>query len=1742
MKNLWNKHKKLIVGGIGAAMAAAIVIGQTANTELEAEAATGILSSMNDYLTNITSSTDANVKNKFTILEIVPETDDREYQEMGAFVKKNNDAQEPWDAMVSGYFNRFSNSGQWNWYRDAISSESVSRKERMDALLEMRLLGIVKKTGVTVGGHTTQQVDYPVYANWNGTQPIFTEGFTPNDLSEAVPDNKYTFAYGNYAQNVENKGAYKLEVGYILGDDGYIYYRGAAAVNPEGDTDAAAHYTIDDQDTDDDQNDQDNTDSNTDTSNDGSDQNTDDSSESVSANSFERTAAVGTEEVTLDDSLESGEPVQQQDVEPTVDERPVLDQSNDTFRNLGADAFNRNYSYYLNQFLPVMDTDTQVPTDWSLAYYRKGNTVSGKTLAYNPIPDGVIYCGDTMDGNLDFTPDENGRYWGFSQVTSYYITNQNAKFYNSDWFKAFVFGDRFSGINITVNTIKASDVEESDITSANLIYISGTSSAFYTAKADLKESAFMALYNNNVIGHKALIMDYDSCSGNPITSDSNNIDKLAALLWQADQKGVPAANSNYTKYFNINTGAISDVNALLKDASFFENMRASILTGVKGNFVTGNVYVYDHYRDLFKNSKSMVDAHDLFLNGDFASSYKESVYSEAFGSVYAYIQNNNSVHTDFAIADDVVTPALVIQYILSTNGDNVSFVKSSISVLEIQPTAAFKYNAYNMESDQYDFCKKAVQNNRDKFIHDYINPEWVEEGKQGYVSFDSMTVSEFVCRNENIGEKYDMIYIGSQFYSNINHSDSKKNIYYHNYMTDAKSWDIVNDKEVKYTITKYNDTAMTGMVYYNIGDLHVMNSDGGKYSNTPVEKIGVYLDTENEYSVKETRYSGIDLNTEKLEQLKVYLDAGHPIVVAGDLMCADKSGNSYCVNPTRRDVGNNTTKWDRGRIDNSSKMYELFQYALHHTYNGDTGKYVVEGTNMALNDSRISSNKYENFISESDVERNLTSWETIYGYLNTPKLYLDISAMPTAYTYELKTVKDKTNTNRTVINPETVTYLEPDEDGTTNLEYEFTISGVSASNTNYKYNIRLYVDVNSDGKYSNDEECDDAVVTEAATGREMDTDEDGRYQLEEGVAYKLKREVPSTYMGIIPWCLRAELSSDSRIQTNEIGYTCVKAKKKEVIKILQIMLYDNQNNLQNDILNEGKYNNRFGVFIENLADYDVKVISLPMKTFVQQYVDSGYKEDAMGFYNSYNFETKYPGAGKGVDMLLLGFGDAWPAKYVTDAYAQQSIRKFAETGRPVLLCHDFLMYSNTYSQAKNLRDVFGMDRYGVTSGLQQLKKGDGHGSYPWNDAATDADARWNKAGQEAERSGYQVAYMPDTERTVLSRATQGFSDAIQLRYPGGSNNALKGSYSPLANVNNIQGEWYIDQLNSGRLTEYPYHIAKSFQTSRSHAQYYQLNIESDADQDGNSDLSVWYVLSKNKDSKVRMSDSIFPTAFYSATPGDGINNYYIYNKGNVTYTGAGHGEITQEEEIKLFINTLLAAYTAAEQAPEVKFFETQYSTSNELKNVAIPYDSTVTKKLDDDGNATASVDSSIIYNKTKNDYEYKFVDPNVNDHVADKDKTAVYFRTTDSNFKKGIKHMSVTFWLEVKEAVGTNFIMSDNSTQVVQKRTIDGIDRNVVRLTIKMYDPADPNHEIPHEMFLNEDGSVKVASDLRSGKMYMMYLPLAYLNDKGVLSIYAESKTFFENKTTFGATIIEENPYVGYGKLDITKVDLLKLD
>lgn len=486
-------------------------------------------------------------------------------------------------------------------------------------------------------------------------------------------------------------------------------------------------------------------------------------------------------------------------------------------------------------------------------------------------------------------------------------------------------------------------------------------------------------------------------------------------------------------------------------------------------------------------------------------------------------------------------------------------------------------------------------------------------------------------------------------------------------------------------------------------------------------------------------------------------------------------------------------------------------------------------------------------------------------------------------------------------------YVNGSDSSYRTLRYRFYIE--DHSDTNKTYRINLYIDMNADGKYE--------PLVENVGGLIL-LDEDGyavaENNLKAGVNYTLYHNLEESFYGIIPWKLEIIDQSNTDNRDSMINYCALKGAEasKIHINVLQIMA-DSGNNLN---LAE---HSLFQKYTDNLNDYILHMKSITISDYEALCGNGTYRyiledrneisNNIKNAYGSYEWEDYDHDGLFNVDILILGFADIY--KDIANENALRNLEEYIDKGNTVLFTHDTTsfcnlpsgIYSSTdylhwgYQINKRFRETLGMDRFGVTS----------YGNEEQRIAA----------GKDYTTDGY----------------IQGYSDTILNRM------SLPGQYFSNPNFptdRNIDDQ-YVTRVNNGQLTLYPYEIDRRFQVAVTHSQYYQLDLECD-------DIVVWYCLSDNiKDASGKGA------GIYSSTPNDARNNYYIYSKGNIIYSGMGHSAISENPgnssavmEMKLFINTLLAAYSAA-----AKNLEIEVTNSN--------------KSMDADGNYYVYVDYD-IYN------------------------------------------------------------------------------------------------------------------------------------------------------------------------------------
>lgn len=1349
-----------------------------------------------------------------------------------------------------------------------------------------------------------------------------------------------------------------------------------------------------------------------------------------------------------------------------------------------------------------------------------GNTTEDKDvykyekIAYQGgIPEGVTFVGGSKDGNLDFTflPNQTDIYYGYTVDKIVYLNN-NRWYRVGNWIKEYVLGDAELGCQVTYEHRTLDALTEADIQNADLIYLSGTAAEYKEAGLDMNPALVKEIYNQSAIYHKAVIMDSTIYSGG--AEGFTNLDKLALLLWQDDQKlvsswdscssyfiekpadpGAPADDTEAEKEY-----LIDNINALLGTNDVFSTLQSTMVTGYNGTFAVNNIYVYNHHFSDFQSSKLAAfqrNALDNIANGDLNSIFTATAANGGFQSVLAYIKLNNEKITTGKMSEGYVTPAIAIQYILCYRGEDLALAKSAYAVLEIQPTKQFKFNS-GLESKDYTLETPEVKENRSAFIRDCLNEDIVKSGNQELVTFDSVTVDAFNTMQTDVLTSYDVVYIGAlhtAYYEHVEGTSAAIEL----------GTGFVHHDDA--SIPTYNDDGMDGCVYFNYGDM-----------------------IENNW--KEA-YSSRDLTEAKLLELKDYLQKSGLIIVDEDLMKSIEKGNTV-INPTKVNSAS-TAHYDNGRMDDSSNMYELFTFARGGSVSGQDAVY------------------YGNLVSEGDLKNSIVKKADLTSYLNRERLSMLFTTKPSEYTYA------ENDSGLMTI----VTYQAADRtDGKYYLDYEFVINNTAAvADAAEFYEVHLYQDMNADGRFDAAEEKFDYSVTLAADGTPAlngkDADGVTHYSLNGGVAYKLRRQVPSDEGGIIDWCLKVEKINDRNIYCQETGYTAIKPREKKYINILQIMP-DSANGLENLRETDILYRFLHSLAVEDQYEITIRSVSASQfqrdtQNYYTRYRANFESDEALwqDYFN--NFErTASDNAGyttqqieadedkpMAVNMLILGFSNFNGSQF-TVAHPVNAIRSYMDTNKPVLTSR-YVVSPNISVTDPNrtlnysFLSYFGQDRYGYTNPL-----------YNRAESNVNTDNFYNRTEQLAyntyigprEAANNAVAYMPNSARALSYLIPIGYTNAYRARQRTDASilsgdyayintqpvKSLYGSNDPTA----IGNYMYVDKMNEGQISHYPYVLNDQLLISRVMEPYFQLDLDTDSDGDGNSDIVVWYTMG---DVANGAGTVLADGGVYSSTPGDGINNYYVYNYGNVTYTsfGSGFNESTHtKDDAKLFVNTLIAAYEAGLVNPTVSYYETADSNASMLESIAVPYDVNVT------GNNT--IDSSIQMNETGTDYLYKFVNPNTNPETAPSG-TKAYFKVQDSNLVKGDKTCKVEFYLGVEDTSNHRYLWPDGTiSDILNIQLSDNTVVSVVRIPIDIY-RADFSAKVG-----TSNGNAALNPRLEVGMMYGFYAPMSYLNDNGAAEIYIQADTSYRVLSSSTGQYVDRPLGTAYDMFTMIKQDLLKLD
>lgn len=463
------------------------------------------------------------------------------------------------------------------------------------------------------------------------------------------------------------------------------------------------------------------------------------------------------------------------------------------------------------------------------------------------------------------------------------------------------------------------------------------------------------------------------------------------------------------------------------------------------------------------------------------------------------------------------------------------------------------------------------------------------------------------------------------------------------------------------------------------------------------------------------------------------------------------------------------------------------------------------------------------------------------------------------------------------------------------LRFKFKINAPAGTT----YNVKLYVDGNTDGIFKEGQEDVGATVYRIEGGSKVPHSG----VLEAGKTYAVDRPVIDR-IGSVVWKL--DLVKDGKVYASIDGVSAIKADASEEkdIVVLQIEPKSADKISLKLPKNQAEAETLGGVselFFEKVKD--INGMDLSFVRMQESEIKAQILNDGDYLYKNY-------------DMLVLGFADTYDG--VSDDLVLTKIQEFIDYGKAVLYTHDTssgIGANQTTDFPKwgeqvtlKYREMFGMDRYGA---LGFVKTGT---------ATSDKDIPYQPVAGSPQLTSI---YKSSADNRAL---IQGVANGMLYRtlypsmfagssYPGEPYPTGSGNRYHDANVNTKK----VSRVNRGAITEYPYSIDEEIVVAKTHPQYYQLDMEKE-------DIVVWYCLAEEGTGLTPDTGLDYQNAYFGITPNDVRNNYYIYNIGNVTYSGMGHMPYYAdpldmqkcEAEVELFVNTFVAAYRAAAKGVEVK--------------------------------------------------------------------------------------------------------------------------------------------------------------------------------------------------------------------------------
>lgn len=1096
-------------------------------------------------------------------------------------------------------------------------------------------------------------------------------------------------------------------------------------------------------------------------------------------------------------------------------------------------------------------------------------------------------------------------------------------------------------------------------------------------------------------------------------SDLDNAVKAREIL-EALKVDVPKdlSSKNYKKYVNVTSMSVKEFNTRNDElTATYDLIYFGVNTGYQYLSPSGKTKGRTKYND------SSMDG--LVYTGIGDKYTIQQAYGGLAASDYEWV-GGSSDNGEYRISAYIDS-----KYGLDANGNGN---KQGTNIICYATTQKFKINSestYNgeeivtIEKNNLYVGVKTEGKSSDSEING-INVELRNKNNSNYSRWIKHNNSDGTVTFENYGYR---IKTGRAYCLDLNQgvAQNMQNIQiYKSNNSRAQKWTIGSsylgglNATLYNTWRKYYTTGMTGNANpsWNLDKLD--SSDGAYYMKS---------------TVKTTRIGGCDITVRKMNELLEYLESGYPILLADEIMNCDTDlyddNNGY---GTVSDYTANVSRWPY--VDHNSKMYNFIIQAK--ALGKDTaGNYTgldSEGNRIFKDNKNYASLVSVSMMANGSNPEYLPSDDKFEGGLRFAFKRVEILA------FEFESGPKQYDTN--VSDGNTGNIIVPtDEDYSSYnivLGFEDDIK-INESQIADKYTYKMYVDKSGVGKF------EDADTIELSPQAELIKDEDGYV-----TGVKISGNWPANIEGFIPWKVEAVDVNNSGLKYTYIGNSAFKRKEVKDVYVLWIRYLGSNNGANLNFYNTvKKYANDFA------EDYRIHLISMDLPYFNEYFsndssLDSLRNDKDLLFtaqtsklkvkdvfeyaktkpnFMSYNMglngnsddskdNAKIASLSEDteLDMIVCGFADSYAALDINDIAALKNIDYFVNSGHSLLYSHDSSSFNSTihrYSTSGDvkhnsrtdwaryetyyLKSLIGQDRYGITCSGEDLPE-----EYVNARKYLDMDKL-----EQSDLRGITETW------TFLGSYDTSESNKGNRLYVTSQFGSKYTDVSTFATTNKIM------QMNKGQITTYPFVLPdtskSSFNVATTHTQYSELNLE-------DSEVTVWYALDASSNGNL-----------YYYTKGDGCNNYYIYSKGNVTYTGAGHSVISDSYglEQKLFVNTLVASIKTGNYAPIVTVnnaisLTTDKKVINRYKDSGVTISFTVSDYDLKDAEENGFTDFR-IYIDVDGNGEYSDGDILINDPSNPDNASNTYMRNVDDDTVK----INITT-ANLKNKVTNNFYMTND--------------------------------------------------------------------------------------------------------------------